>query len=341
MLLNKNYIVRLEGLPGSDSIVFKLICSVSKRTKGRDKSYELVSDDKKRLADLVIESVADVNNDDGYGGIYKIRLNRQKADQSNDAVKLFRKPLIATRVLDALDHFVDNFSESLCGEIRDSETKYGSYSVADEEEVVTPTAVAGAVNFELTEQEASELAIVHDESLTNPSNSDVASLEDARTAQITPIRVMGTKVSSCDTSVKNEEIKNLEEVITPKVLVVDDSPSVRKQLELELGLFIAEADYAATANEAFEMLQKLNYDVAFLDVVLPDKDGFSICRHIKETSKETSVIMLTGKAKQADKVKGALAGCDAYIVKPVGRMTFQSIVKNYLRLIDKNTVMEA
>jgi len=88
------------------------------------------------------------------------------------------------------------------------------------------------------------------------------------------------------------------------------------------------------------MLKRENYDVAFLDVVLPDNDGFSICRHIKETAKATSVIMLTGKAKQSDKVKGALAGCDAYMVKPVGRLTFQTTVRNYLTLIDASSAMQ-
>ena len=126
-----------------------------------------------------------------------------------------------------------------------------------------------------------------------------------------------------------------------KVLVVDDSPSVRKQLELELELFDVDVDYAATAKEAMDYLEQGNYDVAFLDVVLPDKDGFSICRHIKETNEGTSVIMLTGKAKQADKVKGALAGCDAYMVKPVGRLMFQTTVRNYLELMNSSSVVEA
>ncbi len=52
-----------------------------------------------------------------------------------------------------------------------------------------------------------------------------------------------------------------------------------------------------------------------VDVVLPDKDGFLICKHVKSTSKETVVIMLTGKASQADKIKGSLAGCNDYLIK--------------------------
>lgn len=341
MLENKNYLVKLEGLPGSDSIVFKLICSVSKRTKGRDKSYELVANNEMSLADLVIKFGHDMSDQGMAGKLYRIELNRKETAQIKDEYKTFTRPLIASRVLEALDQFVEKYSESLSDEIPDARAEHDSSSEIVDEDLITVSATEDTLSFELTEQEASELAIVHDESLTNPSNIDDSSLEDTRTAQITPFRIMDSKASTKDGLVSEEVITKSEKDVTPKALVVDDSPSVRKQLELELELFDVDADYAATASEAFDMLGMEKYDVAFLDVVLPDKDGFSICRHIKEISKDTAVIMLTGKAKQADKVKGALAGCDAYMVKPVGRMTFQNVVKNYLRLNDTSSFAEA
>ncbi len=121
--------------------------------------------------------------------------------------------------------------------------------------------------------------------------------------------------------------------------MVDDSPSVRKQIELELDFFAVDADYAADAAHAAALLAANHYDVAFLDVVLPDSDGFRICKQIKTSHRETTVIMLTGKASHADKVKGSLAGCDAYLVKPVGRITFQNTVKNYLQIGDSANAM--
>jgi DNA-binding response OmpR family regulator len=51
---------------------------------------------------------------------------------------------------------------------------------------------------------------------------------------------------------------------------------------------------------------------------------------MKSADSDVKVIMLTGKASQADKIKGKLAGCDDYLVKPVGRNTFQNTVKSYL-----------
>ena len=126
-------------------------------------------------------------------------------------------------------------------------------------------------------------------------------------------------------------------------LVVDDSASVRKQLEIELDLFEVQVDFAEDAERAFDLLDSKSYDVAFLDVVLPDKDGFQICKKIKTDNdmKNTKVVMLTGKASHADKVRGSLAGCDAYLVKPVGRSTFQTTVKKYLTPIENVEVMEA
>jgi CheY-like chemotaxis protein len=231
-------------------------------------------------------------------------------------------------VADKVEESVSEFSVPLSTDISQTE-------VSDK---------ADTLKFEISEEEASELAIVHDEALTNPANNDNENLIEAGSAQITPIRFSkNTNIEAIDDDVILAETpcQVSASAVTPRALVVDDSPSVRKQLELELELFDVDVDYAATAKEAMDFLGLEKYDVAFLDVVLPDKDGFSICRHIKETSEDTSVIMLTGKAKQADKVKGALAGCDAYMVKPVGRLTFQSTVRNYLTLIDSSSVVEA
>jgi CheY-like chemotaxis protein len=141
-------------------------------------------------------------------------------------------------------------------------------------------------------------------------------------------------------SVNNAEQDDNNEDNSPRAIVVDDSASVRKQLELELALFNVKVDYAATAAETNQLLDKNNYHVAFLDVMLPDSDGFQICKQIKSNTKSTNVVMLTGKASPADKVRGSLAGCDDYLIKPVGRQTFQNAAKKYLNMIE-HEAMEA
>jgi CheY-like chemotaxis protein len=118
-----------------------------------------------------------------------------------------------------------------------------------------------------------------------------------------------------------------------KALVVDDSPPMRKQIELELELLGIMADFAESGEQACELLTYgTTYDLIFLDVLLPGIDGYKICKTIKKDKlrKRTPVIMLTGKGSMFDHVRGKLAGCDTYLTKPVARERFQGVVKQYL-----------
>ncbi|MCS3902493.1 twitching motility two-component system response regulator PilG [Methylohalomonas lacus] len=115
-------------------------------------------------------------------------------------------------------------------------------------------------------------------------------------------------------------------------LVVDDSLPVRIQLDQALKRFAEKVDFAETGEEAFELINSNTYDLIFLDVILPGVDGYEICKVIKQgKAKETPVIMLTGNSSPADRIKGKLAGCDTYLIKPVGEAVFQEVVQNYLK----------
>ncbi len=299
----KKYTISLDGLLGHESIIFKLICSVSERTKDRTNAYTLITNNKN--ADIYIN---DIKNKDATDIIETDHINVWVSDTKNDADNTIARPLIATRVLHTLDKLVENFEPS-----------ENEVPAAKTNEAENPK------NFNITEEEASELAIVHDEILENPANKE----EPVQSANIELTLIKN------ENNVPNTKSGNLH------VLVVDDSQSVRKQLELELDLFDVVVDYADSAESAFSLLEKNTYDLALLDVVLPDKDGFQICKFIKAKTKETIAIMLTGKATQADKIKGSLAGCDDYLIKPVGRVTFQNAVKNFIPLKTTNTAIEA
>lgn len=119
---------------------------------------------------------------------------------------------------------------------------------------------------------------------------------------------------------------------TPTALVVDDSSTIRKQLELELKLFNLQVDTAESGEQAFDLLAQKNYDIIFLDVVLPGVDGYQICKTIKKdkAKKKVPVVMLTSKSSPFDRIKGTLAGCDTYLTKPVKQSSFQKVVKKYL-----------
>ncbi|MCP5158465.1 MAG: response regulator [Gammaproteobacteria bacterium] len=116
-------------------------------------------------------------------------------------------------------------------------------------------------------------------------------------------------------------------------LVVDDSSTVRKQVELELKLLGIQTDTAESGEDAFGLLAQKDYDIIFLDVILPGVDGYQICKTIKKDKarKKTPIIMLTSKSSPFDRVKGALAGCDTYLTKPAKQNSFQKVVKKYLK----------
>ena len=118
-----------------------------------------------------------------------------------------------------------------------------------------------------------------------------------------------------------------------KALVVDDSSTIRTQVELELKLLGIRTDTAESGEQAFELLSLNDYDIIFLDVILPGVDGYQICKTIKKnkTKKKTPVIMLTSKSSPFDRVRGALAGCDTYLTKPAKQNAFQKVVKKYLK----------
>ncbi len=116
-----------------------------------------------------------------------------------------------------------------------------------------------------------------------------------------------------------------------RALVVDDSLPVRIQMDQALKKHVANVDFAETGEEAFDYLKKNHYDIIFLDIVLPGVDGYEVCKVIKQgEAKDTPVIMLTGNTSASDKIKGKLAGCDTYLIKPISQTIFNEVVQQYL-----------
>jgi twitching motility two-component system response regulator PilG len=128
------------------------------------------------------------------------------------------------------------------------------------------------------------------------------------------------------------ESKNATDSPDKKVLIVDDSSVVRKQIELQLNMLNVAADTAEDGESALAMIKKHEYTAIFLDVVMPGMDGYKVCKTIKRSpdTRSVPVIMLTGRSSPFDRVKGKLAGCDSYLTKPVEREAFEKTVKPYL-----------
>lgn len=112
-------------------------------------------------------------------------------------------------------------------------------------------------------------------------------------------------------------------------LVVDDSAAIRKQLELELRDAQIKADFAETGEEALEKSAQKQYDLVFLDIIMPGIDGYEVCRQmrLRKAMKKTPIIMLSGKTSPLDEVKGVIAGASTYLTKPVKHEQFQQTLK--------------
>lgn len=109
----------------------------------------------------------------------------------------------------------------------------------------------------------------------------------------------------------------MEAVYMKKILVMEDEPNIRSFVVINLRRSGYEPIEAETGTEALEKF-RVNPDIcmALLDVMLPDIDGFEVCRRIRATGSKIGIIMLTAKSQEIDKVTGLMTGADDYVTKP-------------------------
>ncbi len=102
-----------------------------------------------------------------------------------------------------------------------------------------------------------------------------------------------------------------------KVLILEDEVNIRSFVVINLKRAGYDAIEAGTGQEALDKLQQHpDIGVAILDIMLPDIDGFEVCRRIRATSKQIGIIMLTARTQEMDKVTGLMTGADDYVTKP-------------------------
>lgn len=108
---------------------------------------------------------------------------------------------------------------------------------------------------------------------------------------------------------------------TFRALVVDDSTTLRRLMELTLSPLGMELDFADNGEVAVQLTKTKRYDIIFLDIMLPGIDGYRVCKAIKgdKRTKDTPVVMLTSMNSAFDKVKGIMAGSNVYLTKPLDR----------------------
>lgn len=106
------------------------------------------------------------------------------------------------------------------------------------------------------------------------------------------------------------------------ILVVDDSDVARRFIQSRLKRFGFKVHLARSGEEALERLHERQFEFVFLDVMMEGMDGYMACKAIKRATpppgRQTPVVvMLTSKASAIDRIRGTLAGCDAYLTKPL------------------------
>ncbi|GEA85322.1 response regulator transcription factor [Cellulomonas gelida] len=101
-----------------------------------------------------------------------------------------------------------------------------------------------------------------------------------------------------------------------RLLVVDDEPNIRELLATSLRFAGFEVHAAADGGAALRMARDLEPDLLVLDVMLPDMDGFTVTRRLREKGQHMPVLFLTARDDTSDKVQGLTVGGDDYVTKP-------------------------
>lgn len=184
----------------------------------------------------------------------------------------------------------------------------------------------------VTTEEAMDCA---QETAQSPAEPEFAETTIQRAEVTTPAQTEEPQPLSTETVLQRGDadaiVENTDENLNYRhlALVVDDSAAIRKQLEIELRNAHIKADFAETGEEALEKSAQKEYELIFLDIIMPGIDGYEVCRQMRsrKSMKKTPIIMLSGKTSPLDEVQGVIAGASTYLTKPVKHEQFQQTLK--------------
>lgn len=122
-----------------------------------------------------------------------------------------------------------------------------------------------------------------------------------------------------------------------RILVVDDEVYIAHILEFSLGMEGYEVITAMSGQEAIEQADRGNPDLIVLDILMPDMDGYEVCRRLRadERFAETPIILLTAKHGEEDRARGLQVGASAYITKPFRPVDLIDQIRSLLGLVPK------
>ena len=116
-----------------------------------------------------------------------------------------------------------------------------------------------------------------------------------------------------------------------RILIVEDEPAIALGLEDDLKMEGYDVEVANDGIAGARRALDGSFDLVLLDVMLPGKDGFDVCRELRRAGMKLPIMMLTAKAAEAEKVMGFELGADDYVTKPFGTRELRARIKALLR----------
>ncbi len=116
-----------------------------------------------------------------------------------------------------------------------------------------------------------------------------------------------------------------------RILIAEDEPAIALGLEDDLKMEGYQVEVVADGLAASSRARSEDFDLIVLDVMLPGKDGFDVCRELRRHGLTTPILMLTAKAQEPEKVMGLELGADDYVTKPFGTRELRARIKALLR----------
>jgi two-component system OmpR family response regulator len=152
---------------------------------------------------------------------------------------------------------------------------------------------------------------------------------------VSDVRVSATEPAECvrEKMTANDRI--------PQVLVVDDEPNIRELVQVALKFHGCAVSTAASGMDALRQAESGRPDLIVLDVVLPDIDGFEVCRRLRAGGNEVPVIFLTARDTSSDTVTGLALGGDDYVTKPFSVEALVARVRAVLRRASRAAAADA